>query len=121
MEEYTCDRCGGEGRIKNPSLKNQDSLMFPMLTYLTCPKCLGDKKLNWIERVFGKQEKVVSVDFSGVSTFSESTLNQSQYKGIVDELANNLAKEIDKQIMESFLKESNKYTRFELYYGAKVI
>jgi hypothetical protein len=59
MEEYTCDRCGGEGRIKNPSLKNQDSLMFPMLTYLTCPKCLDDKKLNWIERVLGKQEKEV--------------------------------------------------------------
>jgi hypothetical protein len=111
MEIYTCDKCNGVGRL--PADVDGGTV--------TCPKCLGDKKLNWLERVFGKQLKQVSVDFSGVSTFSEVTANQSQYNEIINELSNNLSKEIDKQIMESFLKESNNIKRFELYYGAKVI
>jgi DnaJ-class molecular chaperone len=46
--EQFCDKCGGWGVVSrtNPNKK---------VTRLTCSKCLGEGKLDWVEKVTGKK------------------------------------------------------------------
>lgn len=49
-----CMKCGGKGfvyGIDTPGLLNRK-----------CPHCLGKKRLNWIENVFGKNEQYNDID-----------------------------------------------------------
>jgi hypothetical protein len=48
MEEYVCDKCNGTGGEDNP----MDDGYYD----LSCPKCHGSGKLNWIENLFGKAD-----------------------------------------------------------------
>lgn len=52
--EEPCKRCSGSGKIKNPlypSPYTQKTLRTAI--FLPCPVCLGNKKLTWLEQVFG--------------------------------------------------------------------
>jgi hypothetical protein len=48
MEEYACTRCRGRGTI---------STKKPGGGLRSCPVCNGTRKINWLENVFGKEEK----------------------------------------------------------------
>lgn len=50
-EEF-CDMCNGKGRVKGTFKVSQyDHPGFDLL----CDKCLGDGKLDWIDKITGKK------------------------------------------------------------------
>lgn len=51
--EKFCRKCNGEGVVSNRS-KNFRPLPITAAKYLTCSKCFGDGKLDWVEQVTGK-------------------------------------------------------------------
>ena len=65
--EIICDKCNGEGYIGIQSETEMIALesngiitKIPgqmKFEYVICPKCIGTKKVNWIENIFGKQQE----------------------------------------------------------------
>ena len=49
--EMFCPKCDGKGKLK------QTGCYFTTNFVLTCDKCLGDGKIDWIEKATGKQLK----------------------------------------------------------------
>jgi len=57
IEKMICDKCNGEGSIYNEVTDNH-------YIGIICPKCLGHKKLDWIENIVGKDiPKFTEEDF----------------------------------------------------------
>lgn len=54
MDEYLCNRCKGRGTY---STKTKDKRLK------VCRVCEGSGKLNWIDNVFGKEEKSERIEF----------------------------------------------------------
>jgi DnaJ-class molecular chaperone len=52
--EQFCKKCSGKGVVPNKN-KIYYSSVFPKLKYLTCSECLGDGKIDWIEKITGKE------------------------------------------------------------------
>lgn len=75
--EMICDKCKGVGHF--------DAGVY---LYKICKKCDGTGIVDWVENVVGKLPDL------------------HEHDDIYDALAKNLADEIDKQIIESVLKES---------------
>ena len=48
--EQFCPKCRGSGLVPN----RKKSLAWTTAKYLTCDKCLGDGKLDWVEIATGK-------------------------------------------------------------------
>lgn len=44
-----CENCKGKGNIQ----EKIDTTIF----YLRCKKCFGAGRLNWVEKIFGKDEE----------------------------------------------------------------
>jgi hypothetical protein len=55
INEIICDQCNGTG-FSDPLPENTNPFSF----WEFCSKCRGVGKLNWIDRVFGKQQ--MSID-----------------------------------------------------------
>lgn len=82
-EEF-CPKCNGKGK----------TLMKKDVT-LTCSKCYGFGKLDWIENAMGK--KLPSGE--QIEQWAIETMSQQ------------IADEIDKEIIESVIKEAEEYGR----------
>jgi hypothetical protein len=48
-----CDKCNGRGEIVEPFSESHNSYDCD---FITCPKCKGNKKVDWIENVVGVKE-----------------------------------------------------------------
>jgi hypothetical protein len=83
--EVICDECLGTGES---------------IAHHSCPKCWGNGKLDWIENVVGKRPKVSNEFFK--AKWSDEILDSwPQANEYIDELAKQLAQDIDKKILES--------------------
>ncbi|MFW9871520.1 MAG: hypothetical protein ACFFG0_00250 [Candidatus Thorarchaeota archaeon] len=51
--ESFCSKCNGHGLILRPKTKRY-TLPLTAAKYLTCDKCLGAGKLDWVEKATGK-------------------------------------------------------------------
>ncbi len=63
LGEEICSECGGSGAVGGKWFNRR-----------SCPKCLGDGKLDWIENVVGKRPRY---GYSGGSGESGSSLSSS--------------------------------------------
>jgi DnaJ-class molecular chaperone len=50
--EVFCSKCKGRGLVPNRGRRFPSPMTAAK--YLTCDKCFGDGKLDWIERITGK-------------------------------------------------------------------
>lgn len=75
--EMICDKCNGEGHFDGG-----------VYLYITCKKCNGEGIVDWVENIVGKPSVVYT------------------YEDAISSVAQSMAEEIDKQILESVLKES---------------
>ena len=75
--EVVCYRCNGK----------TSTLLDKYGKRITCPKCYGEGKLDWIENVIGKRKPTRSI-----------------LDDIADHLAEELEKDIDKQIMKEIME-----------------
>jgi len=94
--EVKCDQCKGTGHPNNNEIDyDQKYVTYPWV----CDKCNGAGKLDWIENIVGKQPRVMkdswTVDFSTTEQLYSSDINP-----IIDKLGEQIAKDIDKQILE---------------------
>lgn len=90
----TCVRCKGTGKIINSDKDIQYADFI-------CPKCLGFKKLNWIENIIGKKRP----DLKVIYDFIESIDTSYYYPKFIDKLGEDLKNSIDEEIINT-LKES---------------
>lgn len=92
--DHVCDLCEGKGKI--PAEKNPDVIIGIVGQLTKCPKCQGVGKLDWIENVIGKKKEVeITMCFSD----SSSSIHCEYLKRYVDQIAQELANEIDKDIL----------------------
>lgn len=71
-----------EGEIKCPECYGNKKITDPKLSYIywiTCPKCKGKGKLDWIENIVGKKEEF-RLDFSVEYTIQYLTGSNSFFK-----------------------------------------
>ncbi len=100
--EIICNKCNGSGSLS--SKINASTMAF------TCKKCDGVGKLDWIENVIGK--KVPNM-FDSSSTMTISGMKFSNYpikQKDLNKMSKRLADKIDKEILESFLLDSEQKT-----------
>ena len=68
IEKHNCDKCDGKGYLERT------------ISYtITCNKCGGEGKLDWIEMVLGKPEDDWKYCSFSSSTFSSSSGSSSTY------------------------------------------
>lgn len=104
--EILCDECNGKGSV--PSSPNKNYRVYREL----CWKCQGDGKVDWVSNATGKPEKKLKGIFSSSSVSSMSSTSgpaNNIYNDMIDSLAQNMAAEIDKEILDSLNKQSNKH------------
>jgi len=87
--EVFCPKCKGTG--KGETWKSGEFEFTP-----ECNHCLGEGKLDWLERIIGK--KLPPYYFQSFYA----------YEDIIEEASNEIKNEIDKEIIDELLKESNK-------------
>lgn len=86
--EIICPKCKGTGGIDD-GYSDEDLIK-------TCSKCFGDGKLDWIELAMGKPSRMKSYF---AHDFSQS---------MIDAIGEQIAKEIDNEIIETIIFEANK-------------
>ena len=94
-DELVCDKCNGTGCI--PSELNPNELAS------LCPKCQGDGYVDWISNITGKPDRYSC----GSSSVSMSSTSGYGMAFIADQMAQDLADKIDKEILESVITEAN--------------
>ena len=85
--EYICDKCGGTGRVNN---FNPYHPYYSHRRKVFCPMCQGTGKLDWIENIVGKKPIVF------------------RYENAVDNMAREMAKGIDREIIDSVVAAAKK-------------
>jgi hypothetical protein len=103
--EELCNRCIGAGFLEKEG------------EYcISCPKCLGRGKLDWVEQIVGAKE--LSVDFSQfVSTCTKLYDDESELytKAFVDMIIEKFESDLENKLARSFLGYSehnkNQYLR----------
>lgn len=108
-DEVLCSRCNGTGwdpiQIESPFVDRE-----PKIT-IVCNFCNGYGFVNWIDNILGPKPKIskyLEYDLSYYNIGIDSAINNSFTKEMVDILGEEMAKKIDKEILETLLKESNK-------------
>lgn len=91
--EVICPKCNGTGGIDDGH-SDEDLIK-------TCGKCFGDGTLDWIELAMGKPSRMKTY-FAADWT-----------KSMSDFLGEQLAKEIDKEVLEKVIFEANKQIKKE--------
>jgi hypothetical protein len=100
--EILCPKCGGKGSLDVPGEPDLRKI---------CHRCDGNGKMDWVSAVMGKPTKKRSLTGRwrvDVSKDIKAFFNETLEKDIIDAIASDMAKNIDKQIMEDLLKGSNK-------------
>ena len=90
--EIICPKCNGTGGIDDGCLDEE--------LIKTCGKCYGNGKLDWIEAAMGKQSRM-KMYFTDIP------------QSMIDTLSEQIAKEIDKEILEKVIFEANKQIKKE--------
>jgi len=114
MKEYICDKCNGKGKIESYKYNNnRDSTKIK-----TCSKCRGTGKLDWLENIFGKNINEVdywNYTFSTPSTFlTRPGESYNLQEEILNALSEQIAIDIDKDIMTSLLKFNERINSGEI-------
>jgi hypothetical protein len=104
--EVLCNKCNGKGFFGRGR--------FPPV----CPKCLGAGKLDWVENIVGKRRSAPQ-KLKVAWSFSESKNMKSLFASkILDEISSNMAeqmvKDIDKEIVEGLLKKKGAIDGFNI-------
>jgi len=91
LGEVLCDRCNGEGKIYEEKYA------------VRCPKCLGNKKLDWCERITGVAPKIIGADFEMFldNLYLDSCKYPDLQQKVYDDMANAMAMQIDKDILDT--------------------
>jgi DnaJ-class molecular chaperone len=96
--EIICPKCNGTGGIESGSLRDAAK---------TCRKCFGDGKLDWIEAAMGKVRRMLqgkwTVDYSEKM---KCMFSSDLEKEMRDVLGSEIAKDIDKEIMNELVRIS---------------
>ena len=93
--ETLCDKCNGTGCIS--------SELNPNGLASCCSKCQGDGYVDWISNITGKPPKHI-YGSSSVSMSSTSGFNIPSF--IADQMAQDLADKIDKEILKTVITEA---------------
>lgn len=96
--EVLCRWCEGKGRMFGTNY-----------SYATCNKCFGTGKLDWIDNAKGGRTPR-PLEFSFDTSASMSYMNLSQT--MLDEMAKDMAAEIDKEIFKSISNTIKKEENF---------
>jgi len=100
--EVLCDKCSGDGWIKRENKNENNSQFFDYLNII-CDKCYGVGKLDWIEIIVGK-EKPKPKDFNfKISHMFENEITSDFSNKIINNVVEQMAKEIDKQILDMLI------------------
>lgn len=54
--EYFCRKCSGSGVVPRSNASNK------VVGNLICDKCLGEGKLDWIEKAVGKRQPLIDIE-----------------------------------------------------------
>ena len=91
---YKCNKCNGTGKSELSSHGSSN-------IETECTKCLGAGELDWIEYIIGKRKpKYFYVDWNNL--WKNSYFDDTLEKEIINKMAEQIALDIDKQIMEEF-------------------
>jgi len=106
--ELLCDKCEGRGGTSY----NEPSSDVTKPQWIRCPKCQGRGKVDWVSHITGVPKKPDMFHFGSSSMYSTYSCGTSgvanMHDDIIDAMAQNLAKKIDEEILESIMKGSNK-------------
>ena len=94
--EVVCHKCNGTGKLKEWGMGGGFTVTPE------CHVCCGEGKLDWIERVIGK-ERYYSPIFGDPSTMAKEIADE-----IDKEIIDSVIKEAEKQTMEQMIKEEGK-------------
>ena len=81
-EEF-CPKCGGYGTV--PISRDRSNLSRSVKNTLTCDRCFGEGKLDWIEMAMGKR-------YQSIEDFLMKIWSQK------------IAQDVDKEIMSSLMQ-----------------
>ena len=96
--EVICGRC--KGTCHEPNSNDNDELCTEI-----CSRCLGHGKLDWIENIIGKVQRILSVDWSFISTTKLETIYSFDVeKELIETLAKEIAKEVDEEILRELTR-----------------
>jgi hypothetical protein len=103
LGEIVCDKCNGEGAILHHKIEVMDYV---------CPKCQGRGKVDWVENVVGVKPKDSMFSFSKfAATYADVPIPDFQMD-FINKLSNELAKEIDNDIIRSLQPKSEHNLKF---------
>lgn len=97
-DQLVCDKCNGTGCV--PSETNPHEMAS------ICQKCQGDGWVDWISNITGKPPRYL-YSSSGTSMSSSSASGIPNF--IVDKMAEDLAKKIDKEILTGVVEQKSNY------------
>jgi len=107
--ESHCPDCGGSGIFKIDDQRDHNKI--GIVDHILCDKCLGTGKLDWVEKIVGKEEKKNILE-----------VYNEELKLKVKELSD----KIDEDIKNMYLGEWNRVkstgnteSRFETLYGER--
>jgi len=91
--KVACSKCGGVGQFQSKNVKGM------------CVKCLGEGSLDWIENVVGKKGIVIAGQKRIVrpGVYVEGGIMGKIFN---DEMAKNLSRAIDRDIIEGINQEA---------------
>jgi len=72
--EFLCDKCEGIGTIPYESSGYVQSQNASWEVAVVCPKCQGDKKVDWVSNITGKPQRYFPGDSSAGISFQISTV-----------------------------------------------
>lgn len=112
--EMICDKCEGKGGASHAHPSSD--LNSP--NWVRCQKCQGKGKVDWVENIVGKKPEFdhgsSSSSMSSGGTFAISGTSGNPFnipQNVLDGAAQQIANEIDKEILESLRSHSEQIDR----------
>jgi len=102
IKEFKCNYCNGTGYIFTEPDKSRNSYKR------NCPKCYGAGTLDWIEIIVGKRKPKPRTLKSSWDIDVLEQLNCVFGHDLADNIAQQIADDIDKMIMDELLDKGNK-------------
>lgn len=102
-DQLVCDNCNGTGCVP--------SEFSPTELAMRCPKCQGDGWVDWISNITGKPIRNLYGSSSSMSSGTSGT------DIICDQMAQDLANKIDKDILDTIIsKTEQKINHKEVFF-----
>lgn len=101
------------GEIVCPECKGEGTILKGVYGHIVCEKCQGQGKLDWCQQAVGvAPNRYFQFDSSASMSFSNCTVASTPngeenkfhdfYMNMIDEMANKIVKDVDRQILRSF-------------------